>query len=1366
MKPDDPLQPQGNLHTPPKVDTTRQAVDALRGYAYQLVASALAWVDIDDHGCLHLEVAEDYAVIAGDALRAFQIKDTKASGTVTLNSESVRKAIAGFVDLTEQNPDKQIYLHLITTCDIGMERAHEHRPAGISGLTYWRRAARRSQIPPLRAQLESDRFPESVRIFCRSRDDEELREGIVRRIHWHCGSPPFGTLHQLLESRLVVVARNLFHVPATEARRLADILVSHVLDRIVNTPDRSLTRADLYALIDESTRVSMPRTAVDRILSQAASVSFADDTHPHPSVSTAEPSWLIDNSPARARKGMIPRPTIDSAVSDALNRFGVALLVGASGLGKSVASASVVRQGAFASAHLGDLNAQLTRQRVDLLFARITALQSSVLILEDLNKLHNKQVVAAVERLLDAARTTYRAVIITCYRTPSKTTLSEMNVDPRSVVECPCFSEEETSELVRCNGGDPKIWGTIAHIAAAGGHPQLTHAFVTGMSDRGWPIHEIPNLLRHSFSSADIDAARDEARHRLAESIPDQARILLYRLSLTIGHFNRSTALTVGGLSPPIQQAGECIDQLIGPWIEQFGTALYRVSPLAADFGRKMLAPDDQVVIHNAIAVELLKSSTVSTSDVNVVVTHALLGKATTSLSVVAQLVLSADFPTLDELAENLVVFRFFGTDAPIYHSHHLTSALLRLVQFKVIVTAGDPDRQAATVCASLFDEIRILEDVEQRQRVQQIATISLLLTRGTANHLDNWVQLLSQAKALIEADSSLKETALEIADDGQPARSTFCGILFSVGIANLSSVERLEYVVNELDKLDAADRALWLTPIDKEFSDYYTIINQPWIIEDRHGSLDASDAAERYGRMAITTRDWETLPFAVHCSVAQAVMLYELQNDNQRALSVLENATATWGHNPILSGALANFYHYCGEHAKALEIYQRIADDHSLTSSIEQAYRLRRSAISAAKEGRWRQAMQWFLEARQAAKLARSDDMRPIAIGLGADAAVAASEMGDNAQALTLLARALEALATIADAESLRAAYCHRVVRAAVLWIRAKVNRDDIVVDGQHINMAPGVCSEPEPPAQVHEFALVDIDISWYYLTEAEIAAGADLDVVTSLGDRLAKGEIPRMEAGLSAAVMESAIDRLDAAGFSAHFMSYVDSMVYFSRSGGESEASFDPRNPNRGRIPRIDRDAPFDSRTEQLAIEAILAFGIRAALANRPHAMRELEDAMGSRINGPFPGKKALDNWDDGSKMPTPRDQIAVTMIRLLGSTYLRPDRFWMAGMALLTWIRGSNLRPLLMARLAGWQRDGWRRIVASESFRFLRPWQTLPLVEESLSISQDDETFVASVLLSGSVSIGIPVGPSDLDMLKAIRRGAEGAESPSDR
>ena len=63
------FNPGRSVGVVPEGEKARQAVDSMRGYAYQVLAAAVAWTDLKNPGRLFLEVAEDYAVVErGSAL--------------------------------------------------------------------------------------------------------------------------------------------------------------------------------------------------------------------------------------------------------------------------------------------------------------------------------------------------------------------------------------------------------------------------------------------------------------------------------------------------------------------------------------------------------------------------------------------------------------------------------------------------------------------------------------------------------------------------------------------------------------------------------------------------------------------------------------------------------------------------------------------------------------------------------------------------------------------------------------------------------------------------------------------------------------------------------------------------------------------------------------------------------------------------------------------------------------------------------------------------------------------------------------------------------------------------------------------------
>ena len=386
------------------------------------------------------------------------------------------------------------------------------------------------------------------------------------------------------------------------------------------------------------------------------------------------------------------------------------------------------------------------------------------------------------------------------------------------------------------------------------------------------------------------------------------------------------------------------------------------------------------------------------------------------------------------------------------------------------------------------------------------------------------------------------------------------------------------------------------------------------------------------------------------------------------------------------------------------------------------------------------------------------------MAVGLGADSAVAALKTGGTGRGLTRLVEAVEALADIDPEATLRTAYCHRVIRHTVLWTRSHITGHDDQTDGQPIIMSAGTCSNPDPLPAIRERPLGHIDMAWYMLAEAEAAASLDVGIAATLDDRLEQGPIPSMEAILRLQTIQTDIARLDTGGFAAHFTKYIESTVYFLKEDNRSRVPLNPMAPQRGQVPTLDKNGPFDSMTEHMAKRAILAYGICSALAAQPQAeaMTKLETALAGQFSGPFPGQAVFNHWNEKSASSEEWDQKVVAIIKaLLQNEHVGPHAFWGAGLRFFEWIDQSYFKPVLMPRLAAWQRAGWERIVTGEKFHLSSPYRTVPPIEEVLTITADNRSFVAKLLLAAAEAVGSPLGLSYREHLEAI---AEGAESPS--
>ena len=768
-----------------------------------------------------------------------------------------------------------------------------------------------------------------------------------------------------------------------------------------------------------------------------------------------------------------------------------------------------------------------------------------------------------------------------------------------------------------------------------------------------------------------------------------------------------------------------------------------------------MLPLDEQIRINKTITVQMLEKGTIDPADFDTILIHAIAGKLPRCLAKLALSVIGANPRKLDVLAEQIIVFRSFQTDKPIFPEEPLASGMLRLAQFKLAAAFGDA-KKVSDVTAALFNEISAIREDEPRRMMEAMALVSVLCTIGIANYLDNWVALLHNLKAKFETNEILQSLVSDANRGNSVADTRFLGGLFSVGSAHIATVERLEGIINELENVDASVRTDWLTPIDKESSDFALLVNGPWVTQRHSEDFDAADGALRYQRMAEKTRYWGIRPLTLQCVVGQAALLDEYQNNKEGALAVLNEAVETLGEDIILSRAIAQVYWRCGDYRRALDVLRGIADRVGGHNLIERAFALREAAISAAKCDDWSQAEKWFLDAQTAARKARGDNMDVMEIGLGVDAAMAALETGGLSRALSLLAKAIEALADIDPKATLRAAYCHRVIRHTVLWAYSRTTEQDVRVDGQPIAMEAGSCSNPDPNPAILDLPLGHIDIAWYLLAEAEVTSFQNVGISSTLDERLAQGVILVQEFSLRQKMIQNDIVQLDSSGFSSHFTRYIESKVCLSKKENRIRETFNPVAPPRVQIPKLDKRGPFDSAAEQAATNAILAYGIHSALAGhpQPESMMNLESALNRQFSGPFPGKPLFDLWNEKSDLLAELDKRIVEILKVLfKNEHLEPLYFWMAGLHIFEWINQSSFGPFLTPRLAAWLRAGWNRILRVEMFRLCSPRQTVPPVKDILAITANDQSFIANLFLSTSSAVEAKLGSTYRDSLKAM-------------
>lgn len=246
------------------------AVAAKRGYEYQDVATALAWVALRPEQVLHVEVAEDFALQTQDWVEANQVRNTAASLTLTSALDAIDRLLA----LREQNPTVPLVYVYRTTSPIGLERQTAHRPGGEAGIGYWNNArVGRKEPGPLISVLRKLAKPATrLHAYLAARTDDTAAADLIPAIVWSTNEPDLEALEQQLLERLAAVANVEFDVRWSDVSPLVPVVVRRIA-KISFAPDpreRRTTHAALRLELGQATDVRLPRTEHDRLVAEAA----------------------------------------------------------------------------------------------------------------------------------------------------------------------------------------------------------------------------------------------------------------------------------------------------------------------------------------------------------------------------------------------------------------------------------------------------------------------------------------------------------------------------------------------------------------------------------------------------------------------------------------------------------------------------------------------------------------------------------------------------------------------------------------------------------------------------------------------------------------------------------------------------------------------------------------------------------------------------------------------------------------------------------------------------------------------------------------------------------------------------------------
>ncbi len=157
---------------------------------------------------------------------------------------------------------------------------------------------------------------------------------------------------------------------------------------------------------------------------------------------------------------------------------------------------------------------------------------------------------------------------------------------------CPQFSLDETKELFNAYGAKADDLTTIQVQTLnlkAHGHPTILASIARYLRDRNWRLSDQELEYVKASTTVDINATFS----RLLETVQSEDnRGFLYRLSLIMGYFGLEQAQIVSEAEPSLGKPRERLASLSGLWVEEQGSGLMMVTPLAKTLGESEVPVD------------------------------------------------------------------------------------------------------------------------------------------------------------------------------------------------------------------------------------------------------------------------------------------------------------------------------------------------------------------------------------------------------------------------------------------------------------------------------------------------------------------------------------------------------------------------------------------------------------------------------------------------------------------------------------------------------------------------------------------------------------------------------------------------------
>ena len=984
--------------------------------------SVLTWLSLPQDGVLLLETFEDFDVVRPNSISTTQVKDTSSDRKLTLLDQGFKKSLVGFWRLANANPKIKITLCFLSRAAIGHERDYSF-PDEVSGIEYWGLCKSGSALKPLRDSLGKIFEDEPLGTWLKSDiEDDVVLSTLIEPVTWCVSAPDSDEVRVLLTEQTVghCIANGY---SASESHTAASSLIDEVLDRASQPiPEaRQLTREDIALCLHRALRPS-------RLGSEGGAFL------------TFPPGLSINTVP----QNLVPRDSLSNTYKTTLMKRGILYLHGASGVGKS-ALASLTAEALGGEWILADMRevatsdaASLSRLRT-LYPASRAPVRAQGVIIDDLPDVLLGSQAATLKRFISWARSSKLYLILTAYREPSPAARSALGLPDDTVCEAPYLELVDIAELLSRSGAPDSKKDAIAALVYAttgGGHPQLVAAKITALASDDWSIDPLVSEIAGK-PMKEVRLTQDEARRRLLTDINSKDALkLLKRLSVIVGGFDQTDALSVSKVSPLIPDTGDHLAYLIGPWIETTPYGDFRISPLLGQLSND-LPTDEKKSVAGTAAETILSRRLLNYRTLPRCFWNAFAAEREDLLGLLVSILSSKTEDEWVKIAPMLEAVSVFHTDRLIYPKNKHLSACLRILQIDVALGLGKADL-ALKIVRRFFVEIADLPRDLAVDGLKFMARTKILFARGVKLPWRERIEWLGSYEAELssfgEDESGKLIESAKVALSELGAKGSVIEFFAAVGAETVKTIKDFSEFFEIMGEIEPAFRARLLSGISSVRGGHAPTVQEPWANDYFDDVLDVDEAMQVYVRAAELAESWNEADLAGECIIAQSVLADELQKDTERALDLVEAGITKFGTTTPLIRQKYKVLKNNRRYDEAYKTFLTVSSTVGPHSSVDRAYALRDGAIAAAFVGKHSDATKWFIEAAAAANA--SEGLAIFETLLTLEAAASAFRAGEFMNSCEFASKALSSLDRL-DGNANRAnEFVYRMVYYVIGWL------------------------------------------------------------------------------------------------------------------------------------------------------------------------------------------------------------------------------------------------------------------------------------------------------------------------------------------